>query len=450
MLTTATFRHTIANACGLMPHQRVLVTVSGGADSMALLHLLVAVQQPVVVAHCNFHLRDDESDGDQAFVTLYCQTHELPFHVRHFNTRDFAAQKGISIEMAARVLRYEWFDQLASETGCSHIATAHHANDNVETFLLNLTRGTGIRGLSGMAMCTGKLIRPLLHFSRIDIETYCRENHLTWRHDSSNDCCDHTRNHIRHRIVPEFCHINPSFLATMHNTMARMQELEAMLGQQVEAFRNESVADEEGIQIIPLSRLSNHPQKGLILFELLRHKNFNATHVADIIASLKGLPGKQFLSPTHRVIRDRHNLVVTPRHEASETETFTIAGDITQTENPLRLHLRTFERPADFRFSTDANCIHLDADRVDFPLTLRHWRMGDAFMPLGMSNFKKLSDFFTDEKMSLLEKENAWLLLSSDNIVWVVGRRVDNRYRITNTTKWILEISLGEKNPQGF
>lgn len=448
MLTSETIRPILVHQCHVPDGASILVAVSGGADSMALLHLLKAMTYRLVVAHCNFHLRDEESDGDQALVERFCTDHQIECHTRDFDTIGFANQHGISIEMAARDLRYEWFWELAHEQGCDYLATAHHANDNIETFMLNLARGTGVRGLTGMAFESNKLIRPLLQVTRQEIETYCQQHQIEWRHDSSNNSIEFTRNRIRHQIIPEFHQINPSFATAMQHTMARMQELESLLIEQVEAFKREWVADDGQMQLIPIRSIANHSQKGLILFELLRDKGFNSSQVANILDCLDGLPGKQFLSSTYRVVRDRHNLIVTPLPNFSDDQLFTVNVDDVEIPSPFRASFKLFDRPDYFQFSTHPFCVHFDADKIDFPLTIRHWQQGDVLMPLGMNHLKKVSDFFIDEKMSVPEKENIWLMLSGDAIMWIVGKRTDDRFKITTRTKVVLEIKIEEPTLQ--
>jgi tRNA(Ile)-lysidine synthase len=441
MITVNQFKTHLYENCGVKDDDRLLVAVSGGADSMALLELLVQCGLDVVVAHCNFHLRNEESDGDEHFVHDYCAKLQLPLHVKSFNTHDYAKEKGISIEMAARELRYEWFNGLAEEQNCKYIATGHHADDSIETFFLNLTRGTGIRGLTGIMPVSGNVIRPLLFASRHDVEHYCATHGIGYRTDSSNADTQFYRNRIRHEVIPALRKLNPSLQATMLQNMKRLRDLEALLDAEVERTRLEIVAEEDGKVLIPIRLLKEHPFQEAVVFELMRPFGFNQTVVANIIESLNGIPGRQFFSSTHRLIRDRYNLIVSPREE-SEDGLFFIEGEDSHIDFPFQASINVMERTPDYEFSKEPEVMHFDADLVDFPLTLRHWRDGDQFMPLGMNHFKKLSDFFIDEKFSLLQKESAWLILSGDDIIAIAGCRIDNRYKITSKTKTVLEISV--------
>jgi tRNA(Ile)-lysidine synthase len=437
------FKAHLYDNCGVKATDRLLVAVSGGADSMALLELLVQCGTDVVVAHCNFNLRDEESDGDEQFVRDYCALLMLPLHVKSFNTKDYSNKNGISIEMAARELRYEWFAILVKEQNCTLIATGHHADDSIETFFLNLTRGTGIRGLTGILPVSGNVIRPLLFASRHDVENYCLTHGIGFRTDSSNADTQFYRNRIRHEVIPALRKLNPSLQATMQQNMKRLRDLEALLDAEVERTRQEIVAEEDGKVLIPIRLLREHPFQEAVVFELMRPFGFNQTAVANIIESLNGIPGRQFFSSTHRLIRDRYNLIIIPR-ETSEEGVFFIEGGSSRIDTPFQASIKVIDRTPDYEFSKNPKVMHFDADLVDFPLTLRHWQEGDQFMPLGMNHFKKLSDFFIDEKFSLLQKESAWLILSEDDIIAIAGYRIDNRFKITSKTKTVLEIATGK------
>ena len=439
MLTPAYIQRILEKECSVTLSSKLLLTVSGGMDSMAMLDVILKAGYECEAAHCNFNLRGEESDGDEKLVRDECERRGVKLHVKSFDTKKYASEHGISIEMAARDLRYEWFHSLLDECSLDVMVTAHHGDDAIETFFLNLTRGTGIRGLSGMEFAAGKVVRPMLELSRADIEDYAERNNIKYRHDSSNDEVKHLRNKVRHEIMPRFAEMNPAFFSTMKENLKHLAEVEELLEAEVKRFRDESVVEEHGRVLIPLMRVNEHPQKSAILYELLRPYGFNPATIGDIIKSISGIPGKQFYSPTHRLIRDRFNFILFENREVAEDEVY-IDSETEYVDEPVHLELRTFVKREHYTFSTNPLVAHFDADTVDFPLILRRWRQGDMFRPLGMKGFKKLSDFFTDQKLSIVDKEEVWILQSGDDIIWVAGMRIDDRFKITNRTKNILEI----------
>ncbi|MBS2211109.1 tRNA lysidine(34) synthetase TilS [Carboxylicivirga mesophila] len=438
-ITPQTIQNVLAEKCQVTEADKLLVAVSGGADSMALLHLLQQAGYQLAAAHCNFQLRGDASDSDEQLVTDYCNAHAIQLNKTTFDTRKYAADNKFSIEMAARELRYNWFQEIVNNEGYNAIVTGHHGNDSIETFFLNLVRGTGVKGLTGISFRNNNIVRPLLPFTREQIERYCEKNNLDWCHDASNDDCRFIRNKLRHELIPVLESINPAFFDTMQMNMAHLQDTELMLEEEVERFRTNEVVDEEGTVIIPISKLKLYPYYASLLFELLRPYGFNSSVVKEVLEHLEGLSGKQFFSDSYRLIKDRHNLLVLPIEEIG-VQHFWVEEGLNIGEQPMKIQV--YDKPADFSFSRKPELIHLDADLVDLPLLVRKWKQGDAFMPLGMKNFKKLSDFFIDEKYSLKDKEDAWLMLSGESIVWVLGKRIDERYKVMKRTKRILEIQL--------
>ena len=433
------FKNYLADRCNIEEPCKILVALSGGADSVALLHLLTRAGHKCVAMHCNFSLRGEESDGDEVFVRQLCRSLNVECHVIRFETRAVAQERKISIEMAARELRYNWFNQLSAQFGINLIATGHHGDDSIETFFLNLTRGTGLKGLTGISPRTGKLIRPLLFASSEDIKQYCAARNLAFRTDSTNSEVKYIRNKIRHQLIPLFSEINPSFFDTMQANMEYLSESCSLLESEAERMKSQIVAGAGNSLLIPKELLTGHQQKRSILFELLRDKGFSSTMVNNAIDALNGTPGRHFFSETHRLVIDRYNLILMPRKKNDESNYF-IEGGETSIEKPLKLKINVFEKPESFVFSKNPNKVNFDAELIDFPLTIRHFKRGDKFQPLGMTRFKKLSDFFIDEKLSVVEKENTWLLLNGSEIMWIVGKRIDNRYKITASTKMILEI----------
>ncbi len=439
MLSASYVIKILETKCNVSRSARLLVTVSGGMDSMVLLDLLIDAGYYCEVAHCNFNLRGEESDGDALFVAKECEKRGIMLHEKSFNTNGYAEEKGISVEMAARDLRYGWFHELLRQRDLDFMLTAHHGDDAIETFFLNLVRGTGIKGLSGMKFRNGKVLRPLLNVSRKDIEEYAGERRIEHRHDSSNDEVRYLRNKVRHEILPRFTEMNPSFFSTMIENLKHLAEVEELLEMEVKRYRETSVVEEHGRVLMPVSRLEEHPHKSVVLHELLRPYGFSTGTINDILNSLSGIPGKQFYSRTHRLIRDRFNLILFEISDTDEEEIY-IDSDTKELENPVHLKFRTFRKPERYRFSTDPLVAHFDADEVEFPLLLRRWKQGDTFRPLGMKGFKKLSDFFVDQKLSIIDKEEVWILQSGDDILWITGLRMDDRFKITNRTKNILEI----------
>jgi tRNA(Ile)-lysidine synthase len=431
----------ILNKYKISPDDRILVAVSGGADSMTLLQVLSGLGYNCQAAHCNFHLRDKESDEDERFVFDYCLGNDIPLHVKHFDTGSEAQKRGISIEMAARDLRYEWFWQLVDREKFLWLATGHHGDDMIETFFLNLARGTGLRGLKGMRECQGALIRPLLAFQRTEIESYCYENGIPFRTDTSNFDTAYQRNNIRHNVLPVMQMLNPSFFQTMRKNFKNIDDVWQIFEKEVEEVKEQISASEGDHMLIPIRLIQEHPQREAMLFEILRPYGFKGKVISEIIDSFEGIPGKQFFSPDYRLVRDRFNLVLVPLEENNEDVFYIESGD-QKIQEPLNLRIRRFEIADEFQFSRDPNCVHVDADHVEFPLKLRHWQKGDQFLPMGMEQFKKLSDFFVDEKLSLIEKEKVWFLLSGEDIVWVLGRRIDDRFKVTAATKKVLEFRI--------
>jgi tRNA(Ile)-lysidine synthase len=435
------FRTIMTERCGVNRGDRILVALSGGADSVALLHLLLQNGFNCVAAHCNFLLRGQESDDDEAFVKELCRGWDVELHTIHFDTQAHSKAHKISIEMAARELRYQWFEKLLVDTNTQFLATGHHGSDAIETFLLNLVRGTGIKGLTGMAWRNQHIIRPLLAASASEVVDYCRLNDLSYRTDSSNQETHYQRNKIRHHIVPLLEELNPSFFETMQNNMSHLRETEEVFAAEVQRVKEQMVAETEDALLIPVRLINEHPQKQSMLHEILHPYGFPGQIVANIIESLNGIPGKQFFSATHRLVVDRYNLILVAQSQP-EQENYTIEGGQTQIDLPLEMTLRQFVKPVDYRFPTENWKAHLDADLVDFPLTIRKMQAGDKFQPLGMQQFKKISDFFVDQKMSLIDKEKIWLLTNGFDILWVMAQRIDNRYKVTPATKNILELTL--------
>jgi len=427
------------------PEDKIILTVSGGVDSMVMLYLFQNMEYPFVVAHCNFHLRGDESDGDEKFVREYCDKNNLKLFVKHFDTRGYASENGISIEMAARNLRYEWFSQLLKENSFTWIATAHHQDDMIETMLINLSRGTGIRGLTGIAAKSGKIVRPMLFADRHQILQFSDKEKIYFRNDSSNDDIYFQRNRIRHVILPAFDKLNPLFRRNALRTAGILDDTEKIFKQKIEEEKK-NIFEYDGQTIhIPIRSLEKLNPLSTYLFEFLRPYGFNSIQVDEICHSFYAEAGKCFYSSSHRLVKDRIDLILTGRG-SSLSNRYYIEKDVTVINAPIPLGLEVLDMDSVFILSRSSNVVDIDLNLLNFPLILKRWEGGEYFRPLGMSGFKKLSDFFTDEKMSIPEKEETWILYSGKNIVWIIGKRVDDRYKITKQTKTVLRITINTKS----
>lgn len=408
---------------------KVLVALSGGADSVALLRVLLQLGYPCEAVHCNFHLRGEESNRDENFVRELCGSLNVSLYVTHFDTESFARNNGVSIEMAARTLRYNWFDEMRRSTSSDVVAVAHHRDDSVETFLLNLSRGTGINGLKGILPKNGFIIRPMLDVCRKEILDYLeflKQNYVT---DSTNLEDVYTRNKIRLDIIPRFCEINPSFSDSLNETARRLGEVALVYKTAMEEALRRVKLDERSVSIPALLKEVS-PES--VLYEWLFPIGFNSSQIKDIVRSLGGESGRLFYSKNWELLRDRSALLL---REKGKEESF----------GSLNLSFKV--KSADYVVVADKHVACLDADKVRLPLTLRKWQSGDRFMPYGMNCFKKVRDYMRDRKYSLFEKESQYVVLSDNEIIWLVDERPDNRYCVTENTQNVLELRIirGEK-----
>ena len=422
------------------PECKILLGVSGGVDSMVMLNLFIRKNFNIGIAHCNFQLRGKESDDDQKFVEGIAKHESVAFHTKEFNTKDYARKNNLSIQMAARKLRYKWFNEIRLKYGYKYIAIGHNLDDTVETFFINLLRGTGIRGLTGIKPKFKNIIRPLLFASRKEILQYTKDCKITFREDSSNIETKYIRNKIRHDIIPLFNRINTDFNITMNETIKRLKDSETILNKSIEKIKSEIfIKESSNNYLIDIEKLKDIKPIDSVLFEIVKDYGFNYQTVENIISSLYDIPGKKFYSKTHRIIKDRTALIITAIRK-SESNITRINEDIAEIECPLPLIIARFNRPENYCIPQDRKYALLDADKISYPIELRKWKKGDRFMPLGMKSFKKLSDFFIDYKLSIPEKENVWLLTSGEDIIWIVDYRIDERFKINNTTRNILLI----------
>lgn len=420
---------------------RILLAVSGGADSMMMAHLFISTGFQVGIAHCNFSLRGDESDKEEQFVSEYCDRHNIAFWSKRFNTSEVALQEGISIEMAARDLRYEWFHELMKEHHFNYLATAHHQDDVIETFMINLSRGSGIKGLSGIQPKSGKIIRPMLFTNHTEIIETCTQMGIDYCTDSSNLETIYKRNLIRHQVLPLLEQINPAFRKNALKTIANLHETGQLFQQRISEIKDDIYSEDHQGAMIHIEKLLSYSPLRTILFELIRPFGFQADQTDDIIESLNKESGRKFFSEAYRLIKDREYLLISPV-KAAQDKVFYIEANCQKIDFPIHLKIEKLERTPGFRFSTQPHIVDLDMDRLTFPLILRHWHEGEYFQPLGMKGIKKVSDFFIDEKYSIPEKENAWILASGDQLAWIVGKRLDERFKITQQTKRVIRISL--------
>ena len=419
----------------------VLVGLSGGADSVALLALLVQLDFPCIALHCNFHLRGDESVRDERFAEdMACRLH-VPFHKIVFDTTAYAAEHHLSIEMAARELRYSWFEEMRQRWEAQAIAVAHHRDDSVETVLMNLVRGTGVRGLGGIRPKNGYVVRPLLTVSRSEILDWLEKQQLPYVTDSTNLSDAYTRNFIRLRVLPLLEELNPSVRSAIARTADHLAETETIYLHVVEKARRELM---EAGSRIPIIRLLRYPSPATILYELLKPYGFSRQVADDVFRSLEKESGKMFYSSDYCLLKDREYLLLEPRKQEAVVEYVFTAEDILEDiwRGPIELSLFKSVITNDFCIRKDKHIAYFDYDKLSFPLTLRKWKEGDWFIPFGMKGRKKLSDYFSDHKFSRMDKERTWLLCSGENILWIVGERSDNRFCLDKTTKSVLIVNF--------
>lgn len=415
----------------------VVVGVSGGADSVALLHILVSLGYKCIAAHCNFNLRGEESIRDEQFTTDFTQRLQIPLCKISFETNKYAQENRLSVEMAARELRYSWFEELLHTYDAEAVAVAHHRDDSVETLLINLTRGSGIAGLTGIKPKNGKVVRPLLCVSREDIFSYIEENSLEYVTDSSNSFDIYTRNFIRLKVIPLLEEINPSVKASLARTANHLYDASLIYNHSIEEAR--SVVMQNNRLSIPA--LLSFPAPATILYEMLKPYGFSRTVCESIFIALEKDSGKIFYSSTHRLLKDRSNLLIEIL-SYEDNRAYLINPEDDNVDLPVELNSEIVVIKEDYQIEKDKKFAYFDLDKLSFPLVLRHWQEGDWFVPFGMKGKKKVSDFFSDKKYSLFDKEKTWLLCSGQDVIWIVGERTDNRYRIEKTTKKVLKLKF--------
>ena len=430
------FKKHVETSMPFLKGKKLLLACSGGLDSVVLTHLCVGSDLDISLAHCNFKLRGEESEGDAESVKQLGSTLGIPVLIKEFDTKEHAKKQGGSIQMVARELRYQWFSKLQHEQGFDHVLTAHHADDDLETFIINLSRGTGIEGLTGIPETNGYVVRPLLGFSREEILAYAQDRNLLWREDSSNAEGKYLRNKIRHEIVPRLKELHPTFLQNFKQTRRLLQQTQGLAQAQLQEIKIQLFKEEQGIVKIPIEGLLQLKSLEAYLYGLFHQYGF--TDWQAVKGLLSATSGKEVVSKTHRLLKDRDFLFLSELKNRVDERYIVFINEGDGIEFPIKLKMEDVKELG----KPDVNSVFLDKEKLNFPLVLRNWEKGDYFYPFGMKGKKKLSKFFKDEKMDVLSKEKQWLLCSNDQIVWVVGRRADERFKVGPTTRHILKITL--------
>ena len=432
------FKCHIDNNFSYLKDKRILLAVSGGKDSMVLVHLFQKLNLNFALAHCNFQLRATESDGDENFVVTYAKNNNITYFVIKFDTKKHSEENKLSTQVAARNLRYNWFNEILAQEKFDYIVTAHHADDVAETFMINLSRGTGLDGLTGIPSQNGNIIRPMLSFSRQEIENYVSENNLQWREDSSNASDKYLRNKIRHHIIPVFKEINESFLQSFQNTLEHLNQEQSLANDAVQMVFEKVVSEENEQLKINISILLHYKNYKAYLYQWLHKYGFSAWN--DVYNLIESQSGKQILSEKYILLKDRDFLILSEKETTHFEEI--IIHSITEKPNfPLKL---TLCNQSDISIQMKS-VIFVDENKIQFPLTIRKWKEGDYFYPSGMQGKKKVSKYFKDEKFTLFQKKDTWILESYNQIVWIIGHRADERFKVENTTQTIIKIAFNNE-----
>jgi tRNA(Ile)-lysidine synthase len=418
---------------------RILLALSGGIDSMVLLHMLKSLGYNISAAHCNFCLRGNESNDDEKFVKEICLKWNIKLFVKKTNTLAYAEKHRCSTQEAAREIRYTWFNKLANKNKFDFIVTAHNANDTIETFLINLIRGSGTKGLSGIPLKNNNIVRPLLFAKRIKIESYAQKNKIPYRNDSSNASLKYVRNKIRLNIIPELKKINPGFEDVVLKEIELMQQTNLFIEKYIQQeFKNLCKLEKNTLKIdIDFLKKMHSPE--LIIYNLLYNYSFSPTTISDIFNSLYSQPGKKFYSTTHTLIKDRKYFLLSESKNKTNKEKL-ITAKTKKISTPISLSFSTI--PSPLKYSNNPNIALIDIKKIIFPLKVRKWKKGDYFIPLGMKGKKKLSDFFIDQKISLNKKQETYVIESGGEIVWVIGFRISEKFKLTGNSSDALKIQF--------
>ncbi|AUC14024.1 tRNA lysidine(34) synthetase TilS [Tenacibaculum sp. SZ-18] len=432
------FKEHLSLKFSCVKNKSVLVAASGGVDSVALIHLLHSLGVNIVLAHCNFQLRGEASDLDESLVRKIGKELNVKTYVKRFNTNEIAKHKKLSIQIAARNLRYNWFFEICENHNIDFIATAHHADDNLETFLINLSRGSGLDGLLGIPENNGKIIRPLLPFSKEAIIEYAKNANFIWREDESNEKTKYTRNKIRHQVIPVLKSINPSLLKNFTETINHLSGSRNIIDEKVVEISTEIIRKEDNLVKIEIDKMLKLSDPKAFLYEIL--KGYNFTEWNNIYNLLQAQSGKIIRSKSHILLKDRGFLLLRELElKPEEKSIYYIEENTTEIVNPIKI---TFKN-TDKKWTVSKNYVLVNKNLVTFPIILRKWEEGDFFYPTGMIGKKKVSKFFKDEKLSKFRKEQTWLLCNATNeIIWIVGMRLDRRFSIDSFTSDILQISI--------
>ena len=416
----------------------ILVAVSGGCDSVVLLDLLYKSEFKISVAHCNFKLRGVESDEDEKFVASLAKGYGVPYFAKSFDTKKYASENGLSVQEAARDLRYQWFEKLSDEHSLDKVAIAHHLDDQAETFFINLSRGSGLKGLKGMPIKRGKIIRPLLFARREEVEAYADSNSLEYRTDSSNASVKYLRNKIRHELMPVLKKLKPGFQEQLEKSLQFLAEDNEVFQQMIDDKKKKIIHPESNYEwIIKSDLVGLHPA---LFFHILETYGFNRSVTDDLLSALnRDSTGKVFESASHRLLIDRDRVIIQPNVLQNKWK-----GELSIIESiqdPIELQLSNMGID-DFTLDKDNKIAAFDADLLKLPLTLRLWQTGDYFVPFGMSGKKLVSDLLIDIKLNRFEKEQVWVLLSGNEIIWVVGYRATNTFKIGKNTRNVLQLTV--------
>ena len=442
-MTHSKFEQQFLNYCrkklDLSTEYSILLAVSGGVDSMVMLHLFHRLHFNISVAHCNFNLRGNASEEDEKLCERICKTLDVPFYHQKFETKMVAEENGISIQMAARELRYAWFDELTEKNKIDLVATAHHSNDQSETILLNLISGKGVGSLRGIPSKTKKVVRPLLSFSKEEILAYATEKNIKWREDESNASTDYQRNYIRHKILPDLQELNPSIHENLVRLGNRIEEMNFLVEEYSKSILEPCIQKHRDFVEINFSSFIHHPSKNYLIWLALKEFGFEGNSIDDINAALHE-PGKTFYSNQFILRIDRASFII-----EKINSNFAFEAMIPSSSQKINLPggELLIQPTSNFEFSESAieeNTAFIDASLLQFPLGVRTWKNGDSFFPLGMNQKKKLSDYFIDKKMSIHQKNKKLLLMNGEDIVWILGDRLDHRYRITTNTTSVLKM----------